>query len=221
MLNASPLNKLILALSIAFSSSALMAAGDGDDHGDHASYGEHAEHHAEKAHDAHDEHDGEKGHEAHEDHEGHEHEEHGAHVHGIAALNLVLDGGELYLELDSPAVNLLGFEHAATTAEDKAKLEQVHDTLTKGEQLFAMDSAAGCSQKKADVTSALAEGSEGGHGDMEVAYVFACDAPQKLDGIGVDLFDAFPAIEKLDVQFVAGGKQGAAHLSAGKRRLSF
>ena len=40
-----------------------------------------------------------------------------AHVHGTAELFVVLDGNQLDIELRSPAMNLLGFEHRANNAE--------------------------------------------------------------------------------------------------------
>ncbi len=47
----------------------------------------------------------------------------------MAKLNVVLDGNTLELELDSPAMNLVGFEHAASSDADKAKVSAVHQQL--------------------------------------------------------------------------------------------
>ena len=41
--------------------------------------------------------------------EDHQHASLGAHEHGVASLNLVVDGNLVSLELDSPATNLVGF----------------------------------------------------------------------------------------------------------------
>ena len=49
------------------------------------------------------------------DHE-HEHGSLGAHEHGVGRLNAVLDGQALELEFDSPAMNLVGFEHKAQSS---------------------------------------------------------------------------------------------------------
>lgn len=69
---------------------------------------------------------------------GHKHDEHkhdhdddkvehiGAHVHGIAALNVVLDGDDLEVELDTPAMNVMGFEHEPKA---EADLKSSHDAL--------------------------------------------------------------------------------------------
>ena len=56
---------------------------------------------------------------AHDDHDhDHAHGTLGAHEHGVAKLNVVLDDNTLELELDSPAMNLVGFEHAASSDAD-------------------------------------------------------------------------------------------------------
>ena len=44
-----------------------------------------------------------------------EHHHHDAHVHGVAHLNVALEGNDLYIELTSPAANIVGFEHDPRT----------------------------------------------------------------------------------------------------------
>ena len=39
----------------------------------------------------------------------------GAHVHGKVVVNLALEGNTLRVELDAPAINVVGFEHAPRT----------------------------------------------------------------------------------------------------------
>ena len=82
---------------------------------------------------------------AHDDHD-HAHGTLGAHEHGVATLNVVLDGNTLELELDSPAMNLVGFEHAATRDTDKAKVAAVRQQLEQPLKLFGVDQAAGCTE---------------------------------------------------------------------------
>ena len=48
------------------------------------------------------------------------HRQYDSHVHGMGTLNLVADGSEVHIELDSPAANLVGFEHAPSSATDRA-----------------------------------------------------------------------------------------------------
>ena len=44
---------------------------------------------------------------------------HDAHVHGIGKLNVAFDGNNLIIELTSPAVNIVGFEHQAQNQKEE------------------------------------------------------------------------------------------------------
>ena len=77
------------------------------------------------------------------------HRQHDAHVHGSAALNLALESGEVHIELDSPAANIVGFEHAPSSEGDHAALDKAVATLKNGDQLFHFNSEAGCRMEKA------------------------------------------------------------------------
>ena len=80
-----------------------------------------------------------------------------AHEHGVASLNLVVDGGQLMIELDSPAANIVGFEHMPVSAEDFAVLADARKQLLRADALFAITDAAGCALEEADARSALFE----------------------------------------------------------------
>src|SRR3990167_1068345 len=94
---------------------------------------------------------------SHEHDHAHDHAEHGsldAHEHGAAQLNVVLDGKMLHLQLDSPAMNLVGFEHAAESAADKAKVATAHSLLAQPQALFGLN-AGDCNISKQEVESPL------------------------------------------------------------------
>lgn len=157
--------------------------------------------------------------EKHEHEHDHEQRQHDAHVHGSAALNLALEGEEVHVELDSPAANIVGFEHAPSSEADHAALDKAVATLKDGDRLFRFNSEAGCRMEKVQVTSALLDEERGHeehegetHSDIEAAYHFECDEPGKLTRLTVELFEAFPGMEELDVQYVIESKQGAAEL---------
>ncbi len=101
--------------------------------------------------------------EKHEHEHDHEKRQHDAHVHGIAALNLALEGQEVHVELDSPAANLVGFEHAPSSEADHAALDKAVATLKDGDRLFRFNAEARCRMEKADVTSALLDEEHGEH----------------------------------------------------------
>jgi len=65
------------------------------------------------------------------------------------------------------------------------------------------------------------EHADKGHSDITATYQFTCDAPGKLETLHVGLFDAFPAIDALTVQYISDGRQGAATLNSDKTVLAF
>ena len=55
--------------------------------------------------------------------------------------------------------------------------------------------------------------------DLEVTYVFTCNAPTRLQAISMTGFDRFPAIENVDAVFLADAKQVARRLQRGSETL--
>ena len=43
---------------------------------------------------------------------------HAAHIHGLATLTLAIENNVLEIQLESPAINLIGFEHQANSSEE-------------------------------------------------------------------------------------------------------
>jgi len=95
---------------------------------------------------------------------GDDHQGHGAHVHGIATLNVAVDGSQLLIELDSPAMNIVGFEHPPRTEEQREAVDQAKELLADAERLFLPSPAAQCTLARADVLLDLGE-RESGAGD--------------------------------------------------------
>lgn len=79
---------------------------------------------------------------------GHSHK---AHTHGVVDLMLVKEGEELQIQFESPAVNMLGFEHAAQTEEEKQAVAQAKRSLESAEEIFAFSDEA-CSPQKSEVS---------------------------------------------------------------------
>ncbi|MDR0207639.1 MAG: DUF2796 domain-containing protein [Pseudomonas putida] len=170
---------------------------------------------------------------AHDDHD-HAHGSLGAHEHGVATLNAVLEGNTLELELDSPAMNLVGFEHAATSDADKAKVAAARQQLEQPLKLFGLTQAAGCTDDAqaldsplfGDAPHAHDDGDDDEHGhdhaDVNAHYQFNCAAPGKLAEIDLaPLFKAFPATQKINVQLIGPNGQKGVSASPANSRVAF
>jgi len=96
-----------------------------------------------------------------------EYRQHEAHEHGVAHLNVAQDGNNLFMELISPAVNIVSFEHPPHTQEQKAAVRAAVDTLEEGESLFGLSRDAGCGLVKSSVHTDII--SDSGHGSESAA----------------------------------------------------
>lgn len=166
----------------------------------------------------------------------HEHASLGAHVHGVARLDMALDGRTLELELDTPAMNVVGFEHAATSDADKMTLALARETLLKPHALFSIPEAAQCTVTKQKVESPLfgdkvedddhddADGDKHEHEHSEIHghYTFTCAVPAVLNKLDLtQLFTSFPATKTIQVQLVTPKRQLGAEVKPGNPVVKF
>ncbi|MFQ6574979.1 DUF2796 domain-containing protein [Pseudomonas sp. UM16] len=167
---------------------------------------------------------------AHEDHD-HDHDHaHGslaAHDHGVARLNVALDGKTLELELESPAMNLVGFEHAATSDADKAKVAAVRAQLEKPLVLFNLANVAQCSESDQVLESPLFDDKhevkhEHEHSEIHAHYTFECEKPEQLSKLDLSsLFKAFPATQKIQLQLIGSNGQQGLEATAANASIPF
>ena len=59
-----------------------------------------------------------------------------AHVHGLSELTIAMDAKTIELQLISPAMNLVGFEHKASSKQDIAAVKQAELLLEQQDSLF-------------------------------------------------------------------------------------
>ncbi|MEB6607083.1 DUF2796 domain-containing protein [Aeromonas sanarellii] len=174
-------------------------------------------------------------------HDEHDHQGHGAHEHGHGHLNLVLDGNQLMIELQAPAADLVGFEHAARSDEEKARYAEAMTLLKQPDTLFRLDPAAGCKLTRQELQAAKEDHDhehehdhdkaadnhdeyhpeEAGHADLGAMYTYTCTDPAKLTGLEATLFGVYPSLEKLSVQGILPSGQTAAELTPSANKLSW
>jgi hypothetical protein len=94
--------------------------------------------------------------------------QHGVHVHGVGNLNVLLHGTELVIELETPAANITGFEHAPENEAQEKQLDEALTTLRSGDKLFAFSGAGGCKLQEAEVGTDMEKG-DAHHGHDEAA----------------------------------------------------
>jgi len=175
------------------------------------------------------------------DEHDHEHGSLGAHEHGVGRLNVALDGKTLALELQSPAMNLVGFEHVATSDADKAKVAAARALLEQPLTLFNLPKAAGCVVENQELESPLfgdtpdadddhdedAKDEDGhdhhhDHSEIHARYQFTCATPDALKTLDLaSIFNTFPATRKIQVQLIGPSGQQGVEVTAKAAALKF
>ena len=100
-----------------------------------------------------------------------ERREHDAHEHGHGALDIVVEGEELVIELRIPAVNVVGFEHAPKDDAEREAVRQALVPFGDATSVFVLPAEAECEAEEAEAAIASMghedehEGEEHAEGD--------------------------------------------------------
>jgi len=167
-----------------------------------------------------------------------------AHAHGVAELNVSVEGATLRLALESPLDNLLGFERAPKGDKELNLVRRVATQLRQADTLFVPTPQADCKLASVKLESAViapallgeapvarsAEKAARGddraktgheHADLDGEFIFHCAQPAALQGLEVRLFTAFPGYRQIRAQVVTAKRQSAAKLSPQASTLSW
>jgi hypothetical protein len=158
----------------------------------------------------------------------------GAHEHGHSVLNVAIAGDRVEMELMAPGMDIVGFEHAAETAEDKAAVDDAEAILRDPLALFVLPDEAGCAMQTAAVELEAEGEHEGQHGEEHVAaehaeegehdehaehegeeshtefhaeYAITCASPGDLGTIEFVFFERFPGAEEIELTVITESGQ--------------
>lgn len=94
-----------------------------------------------------------------------------AHEHGVGQLNIAFDGDRIAIELHAPGADIVGFEYAAESSEDRAKVDDAAARLARPLDLFSLPASAGCGVVEASASleseEEHEEHKEEGHDDAD------------------------------------------------------
>ena len=153
---------------------------------------------------------------------------HDAHIHGQGSLNIAIEDQTLYMEMDIPAHDILGYE-SVTTDSQKAELKQALNQLESA-SLWILPEAAACTLVNAKSHTDQPERKEhkehqhrentehqhehkhhshhhdehdsnnSGHMNFTATYTYQCNNTQAISHLKTRLFDQFKHSEKLSLQ---------------------
>ena len=153
-----------------------------------------------------------------------------AHEHGVAQLDIAMDGQQIAMELHAPGADIVGFEYAAESADDRAAVDNAVAALARPLDLFVLPDAAGCSVVQAAAGLESEEDHDGeaedhdehakddhddhnddhddheeqaGHTEFHAEYLLTCTDPNAATDITFAFFDAFPNALEVEVQLIS------------------
>lgn len=151
---------------------------------------------------------------------------HEAHEHGVAQLTLAIEGNVLAIEFESPAANLVGFEHKARTQEEIKQVKQAKDILNSPEALFSFIGTNCIAQKTtADVSGVKGDAHNEhkhhdhpkNHSEITANYLFNCKNSSQLTSLSIALFEKFNGIKIINATWITDTEQRAEKLNAEKK----
>ena len=138
-----------------------------------------------------------------------EHEEHGAHEHGTGTLNITQSEQDIEITLDSPGMNLFGFEYQPKSDADKQAVAAAEAKLWIGANLFGFDEAADCKQTAATLDTTAEDDA---HSDVAMSWAFTCTKPDALETVSTKLFSTFSGFHQLNAEWVTNAGASALKL---------
>lgn len=129
-----------------------------------------------------------------------------AHDHGVASINIVVDGKNVAIEFEAPAEGIIGFEHAARTPAQKKQQQAGLDTLRRriGE-IVRFGPAAGCTITPRKVEVIQEQGED--HSEVKADFAATCTGTLAGAPIHFGLTRVFPKMHDLRVQLLNGTQQ--------------
>lgn len=170
---------------------------------------------------------------------------HHAHEHGVSTLKIAVEGTLLEMQLVSPGMDIVGFEHAPSTDTDRQAVAKAGALLAEGATLFVLSADARCRLVKADVDHPFLstdiekrehgekhghkrgeqhghrDAADDGHSAFQAHYRFNCEDIGKLRRMDVKLFEKFPAAREIEVEAITPRGQIARELTPDSPGLDF
>ena len=147
---------------------------------------------------------------------GDETRELGAHQHGHAVLQVALEGNMVEMAFEVPGESIVGFEHAPETDEQRTAVDEASTQLSDPLALFTVPTEAGC-----EVSSSAVElHQEGDHSAFEAEYALTCSNADAITTLETTLFELYPDLEEIEVEYATPSGQGAGELEPGAASLT-
>jgi Protein of unknown function (DUF2796) len=153
------------------------------------------------------------------------------HVHGVAEINIVVEGKKIVVEFRTPTEGVMGFEHEAKSDAEKKKrdaaIKRVNDRFN---ELVVFDKKFGCQSRAGKVAIVRSDSSSGKdkkqgqsdheksaeHRELRATHNFECQNEPAGSRVRFGVTKVFPEIHEIKVQVLSDAKQSGATIKKDK-----
>jgi hypothetical protein len=146
-------------------------------------------------------------------------EQHHAHEHGKVTINLAIERDVLSLELEMPALHVVGFEHAPRTDAERRAVADAERWLRAGRSVLGVPKAAACRIEQRSVETPAWQDSAESHSDYEARYSFRCGQPAQLKWVELWLLDRLREVTDAELNLIDASGQRTQTVSHARERI--
>lgn len=159
------------------------------------------------------------------------------HVHGEAELFVAIEGEQVLIELETPADNILGFEHKPSTDAQKQLLQDRLALLQQYSNVLAFNDG-NCKQIKSEVESPFEAHDDHGHhehhkhhddkhhnedkhSNFHINYSLTCVNASVIASAKITAFQLFEGFKTIQVNWLTASQQGSSKTTKNKTTVYF
>jgi hypothetical protein len=154
-----------------------------------------------------------------------------SHVHGVAEINIIVEGKRVVVEFHAPMESVMGFEHEAKSDAEKKKRDAAMKLVNdKFNELVVFDKKFGCQSQAGKVAIVQSDSSDSkdkkhGQGDhkksaehreVRATHNFECQKDPAGSRVRFGVTKVFPEIQEIKVQVLSDAKQSGATIKKDK-----
>ena len=147
------------------------------------------------------------------------------HVHGVAEINIIVEGKKVVVEFRTPTEGLMGFEHEARSDAEKRKLDAAMKLVSeKFNDLVIFEKNLGCLSRPGNAAVVQSDSSggkdskqgqgehkkSGEHREVRATYHIECQKDPTNSRVRFGVTKMFPDVHELKVQVLSDAKQTGA-----------
>jgi len=154
-----------------------------------------------------------------------------AHVHGVAEIDIVVEGKRVIVEFRTPTEGLMGFEHEARTDAERKKRDAAMKIINdRFNELVVLDKKNGCTWRTIKARIVRGENHDtqdkqrgadnrkqiGEHSEVQATHTFECERSPVGTKVVFGISKIFPNIHEIKVQVLSEAKQSGVTIKKDK-----